>query len=280
MAYLPLRSVTLPADVSRRYDAWLEQLQDRLARPGRRLVPHRPRRAVRDLVSRRRRLRRAGGRPGDARVQPARAAVARPAQHHARARVLRRRRSASASPGSSRCCGSGTASTALPLGRAERAPGRGAPPGPGARIFRPLRPQLQSASSSSSSPTGTTWRWATTSWCTATCCWTIGAASPWATGSASPTTPTSTATPTASWSRRKSPTPAPCWRTTCASPITPRCSPACGWAATAWSGASAVATKDVRPYHVNVGIPAKSIRIKPNAPPEAYVTERVAKRES
>jgi acetyltransferase-like isoleucine patch superfamily enzyme len=45
-------------------------------------------------------------------------------------------------------------------------------------------------------------------------------------------------------------------------------------------GANAVATKDVRPYHVNVGIPAKSIRIKPNAPPEAYVTERVAKRES
>ncbi len=41
-------------------------------------------------------------------------------------------------------------------------------------------------------------------------------------------------------------------------------------------GAVAVATKNVRPYHVNVGIPAKSIRIKPNAPPEAYVTERVA----
>ena len=41
-------------------------------------------------------------------------------------------------------------------------------------------------------------------------------------------------------------------------------------------GASAVATKNVRPYHVNVGIPAKSIRIKPNAPPEAYVTERVS----
>jgi acetyltransferase-like isoleucine patch superfamily enzyme len=40
-------------------------------------------------------------------------------------------------------------------------------------------------------------------------------------------------------------------------------------------GAVAVATKNVRPYHVNVGIPAKSIRIKPNAPPEAYVTERV-----
>lgn len=42
-------------------------------------------------------------------------------------------------------------------------------------------------------------------------------------------------------------------------------------------GASAVATKDVRPYHVNVGIPAKSVRVKPNAPPEAYVTERVAR---
>ncbi|MBX3132474.1 MAG: acyltransferase [Gemmatimonadaceae bacterium] len=36
-------------------------------------------------------------------------------------------------------------------------------------------------------------------------------------------------------------------------------------------GAVAVATKDVRPYHVNVGIPAKSVRVKPNAP-----TERVS----
>ncbi len=44
-------------------------------------------------------------------------------------------------------------------------------------------------------------------------------------------------------------------------------------------GANAVATKDVRPYHVNVGIPAKSIRVKPSAPPEAYVTERVARRD-
>ncbi len=31
-------------------------------------------------------------------------------------------------------------------------------------------------------------------------------------------------------------------------------------------GAMALATKDVRPYHVNVGIPAKSVRIKPTAP--------------
>jgi acetyltransferase-like isoleucine patch superfamily enzyme len=31
-------------------------------------------------------------------------------------------------------------------------------------------------------------------------------------------------------------------------------------------GAMAVATKHVKPYHVNVGIPAKSVRVKPNAP--------------
>jgi acetyltransferase-like isoleucine patch superfamily enzyme len=45
-------------------------------------------------------------------------------------------------------------------------------------------------------------------------------------------------------------------------------------------GAVAVATKDVRPYHVNVGIPAKSIRVKPNAPQEAYITERVARHDT
>lgn len=44
-------------------------------------------------------------------------------------------------------------------------------------------------------------------------------------------------------------------------------------------GAVAVATKNVRPYHVYVGIPAKSVRVKPNAPPEAYSTERVGSRE-
>jgi acetyltransferase-like isoleucine patch superfamily enzyme len=31
-------------------------------------------------------------------------------------------------------------------------------------------------------------------------------------------------------------------------------------------GALAVATKDVRPHHVNVGIPAKSVRVKPTSP--------------
>jgi galactoside O-acetyltransferase len=36
-------------------------------------------------------------------------------------------------------------------------------------------------------------------------------------------------------------------------------------------GALAVATKDVRPYHVSVGIPAKSVRVKPNAPAPATV---------
>ena len=45
-------------------------------------------------------------------------------------------------------------------------------------------------------------------------------------------------------------------------------------------GALALATKDVRPYHVSVGIPAKSVRVKPNAPPEAYVTERIGNRGS
>ena len=35
-------------------------------------------------------------------------------------------------------------------------------------------------------------------------------------------------------------------------------------------GAVAVATKDVRSYHVNVGIPAKSVRVKPNAPESAH----------
>ena len=33
-------------------------------------------------------------------------------------------------------------------------------------------------------------------------------------------------------------------------------------------GAKALATRDVRPYHVNVGIPAKSVRVKDIAPPE------------
>ena len=42
-------------------------------------------------------------------------------------------------------------------------------------------------------------------------------------------------------------------------------------------GAMAVATKDVRAYHVNVGIPAKSVRVKPNAPPDAYVLTTVKK---
>jgi acetyltransferase-like isoleucine patch superfamily enzyme len=39
-------------------------------------------------------------------------------------------------------------------------------------------------------------------------------------------------------------------------------------------GASALATKDVRPYHVHVGIPAKSIRVKPNAPADMISTTR------
>lgn len=43
-------------------------------------------------------------------------------------------------------------------------------------------------------------------------------------------------------------------------------------------GAMAVATKDVRPYHVHVGIPAKSVRVKPNAPIEGDNLTTVKKR--
>ncbi len=42
-------------------------------------------------------------------------------------------------------------------------------------------------------------------------------------------------------------------------------------------GANAVATKDVRPYHVNVGIPAKSVRVKPNAPVDGMSVTTVRK---
>jgi acetyltransferase-like isoleucine patch superfamily enzyme len=40
-------------------------------------------------------------------------------------------------------------------------------------------------------------------------------------------------------------------------------------------GANAVATRDVRPFHVNVGIPAKSVRVKPNAPPDISETSTI-----
>jgi acetyltransferase-like isoleucine patch superfamily enzyme len=43
-------------------------------------------------------------------------------------------------------------------------------------------------------------------------------------------------------------------------------------------GAMAVATKDVRPYHVYVGIPAKSVRVKPNAPEPATVLRTAKER--
>jgi acetyltransferase-like isoleucine patch superfamily enzyme len=43
-------------------------------------------------------------------------------------------------------------------------------------------------------------------------------------------------------------------------------------------GAVAVATKDVRPYHVYVGIPAKSVRVKPNAPAAGTVLRTAKER--
>jgi hypothetical protein len=51
------------------------------------------------------------------------------------------------------------------------------------------------------------------------------------------------------------------------------------WARTPWWGRWRWQRSDVRPYHMNVGIPAKSVRVKPNAPPEAYkVTLRKERR--
>jgi acetyltransferase-like isoleucine patch superfamily enzyme len=44
-------------------------------------------------------------------------------------------------------------------------------------------------------------------------------------------------------------------------------------------GAMAVATKDVRPYHVYVGIPAKSVRVKPNAPQGTDILKTSAERQ-
>jgi len=45
-------------------------------------------------------------------------------------------------------------------------------------------------------------------------------------------------------------------------------------------GAMAVATKDVRPYHVYVGIPAKSVRVKPNAPASRNVLRKSSDRQT
>jgi acetyltransferase-like isoleucine patch superfamily enzyme len=45
-------------------------------------------------------------------------------------------------------------------------------------------------------------------------------------------------------------------------------------------GAVAVATKDVRPYHVYVGIPAKSVRVKPNAPDSGLTLRTSSERKS
>jgi galactoside O-acetyltransferase len=45
-------------------------------------------------------------------------------------------------------------------------------------------------------------------------------------------------------------------------------------------GACAVATRDVRPFHVNVGIPAKSVRVKPTAPPDSPETTTVERLKS
>ena len=78
--------------------------------------------------------------------------------------------------------------------------------------------------------------------------------------------------------RRTSPMRAPSSRTMGASPITPRCSPAYGWERMRWW--------EPTPSLPGMCVPIRErrhsrqiIRIKPNAPPEAYVTERVARRD-
>ena len=45
-------------------------------------------------------------------------------------------------------------------------------------------------------------------------------------------------------------------------------------------GAMALATKDVRPYHVYVGIPAKSVRVKPNAPDASMILRTTGERKA
>jgi len=45
-------------------------------------------------------------------------------------------------------------------------------------------------------------------------------------------------------------------------------------------GAMADETKDVRPYHVYVGIPAKSVRVKPNAPDATMILRTTGERKS
>jgi len=44
-------------------------------------------------------------------------------------------------------------------------------------------------------------------------------------------------------------------------------------------GACALATKDVEPYHINIGVPARSVRVKPNAPQFARSGESSTKGE-
>ena len=129
MPHLPLRTIALPDATNRVYDAWLEEIGGRIAERGADWTASDPRRPLRALVSRLRRLRRAA-RAIPATPPAARVALlcARPAQHHARARVLRRRGPGALRPGEA-------AALALvrlrPLAarRAERAPGRAASAG-------------------------------------------------------------------------------------------------------------------------------------------------------
>ena len=162
MAYLPLRSVTLPADVSGRYDAWLEQLQDRLAaaraptgtgspatccsRSGIPALGDYDELVADPATPESTRLALLSLDPRNVTLEPEYYADVDP-ERFARVKPL---------------LWLWYSFDRSPLGRAERAPRRAVPPGAGARISSPAAAATSSASSSSSSPTGTTWRWATT----------------------------------------------------------------------------------------------------------------------
>ena len=142
MAFLPLRSVSLPAAADASYEAWLDELDAQLDAPGadwpavvRQVLlglyhPEHPR------------LGRGGGRSAPFARRPGRPAGARPEEYYPRTRVLRGRGPRPVRAGQA-------AALALvqlrprPAGRAERGPRRGAAPPPGAADLRPLRPQLQ-----------------------------------------------------------------------------------------------------------------------------------------
>ena len=181
MAYLPLRTVTLPEASERFYDAWLDDLDGRLSAPG--ADWHRITRDVLFEV----------WYPGlsdyDALVEdPATPATTRAALLGLDPRNVTLEPEYYADVDHARYARVKPlhwlwqSFDRSPLGGRQRARRGPVPPAPRAAPLRPRAAGTSSASITSSSPTATTWRWAMTAWCTATSCSTTAAASPWATG--------------------------------------------------------------------------------------------------